>query len=109
MSIVSYQTSSAPHGRIVGHVLAVAAHGGAHGARRIAFEQADLAAGDDHAGGQALEVPLPGRRQGLVEIVDIEDDAALGRGEAAEVRQMGVATGLHANPRDAGSTPGRPP
>ena len=37
-----------------------------------------------------------GRRQGLVEIVDVEEDVALRRGEAAEVHQVSVAAGLHA-------------
>ena len=75
-----------PHGCIVGCALAIAAHRGARRPRRVGLGQADLAAGDHHAGGQPLEVPLPGRRQGLVEIVDVEDDAPLGRGETAEVR-----------------------
>jgi len=37
---------------------------------------------------------------GLVEVVDVEDDAPLRRGEGAEVHQVRVAAGLHA---DAGA------
>ena len=89
-----------PHRCIVGCAFAIAADGGARSPCRVAFGQANLAAGDHHAGSQPLEIPLPGRRQGLVEVVDVEDDAPLGRGETAEVRQVGVAAGLHADPRD---------
>ena len=48
--------------------------------------------------GEPLDVPLPRRRQCLVEIVDVEDDVALRRREAAEVQQMAIAAGLHAYP-----------
>jgi hypothetical protein len=51
---------------------------------------------DDNAGRQPLNVPLPGRRQGFVEIVDVEEDVALGRRETAEIHQVSVAAGLHA-------------
>ena len=36
--------------------------------------------------------------QGLVEIVDIEDDFSLRRGEAGEIHQMTVATGMNNYP-----------
>ena len=39
-----------------------------------------------------------GAGQRLVEVVDVEDDVALRRGEAAEVQQMRVAARLHAQP-----------
>ena len=66
--------------------------------------EAVVAAGDDEARREALEVPLPGRREGLVEVVDGEDDVALRGGEAAEVAQVGVAAALEA---DAGGRGGR--
>ena len=47
---------------------------------------------------QPLDVPLEGSRQGLVEVVDVEDQATLWRGEHAEVRQVGVATELDVDP-----------
>ena len=52
--------------------------------------------GDDDAGRQPLDVPLPWRRQGLVEIIDVEEDVALRRGKAAEIHEVGVAARLHA-------------
>ena len=40
--------------------------------------EARTAAGDDEAGGESLEVPLEGPRQGLVEVVDVEDRSRSG-------------------------------
>ena len=54
-----------------------------------------MSPGQDHAGGQALDVPFPGRRQRFIQVIDVEDHVALGRGKAAEVREVGVPTGLH--------------
>ncbi len=54
-----------------------------------------MARGDDDAGRKSLDVPLPGSGQGFVEIVDVEKDVALRRGEAAEIHEVGVAAGLH--------------
>ena len=51
--------------------------------------------GDQHARRQALDVPLPGTRQRLVEVVEVEHQPPLGRGEHAEVRQVRVAATLH--------------
>ena len=67
------------------------------GARRRgsgAFFGAGLAPGEDEAGGHALDVPLEGAADGLVEVVDVEDEAAVGRGEGAEVADVGVAAEL---------------
>ena len=58
---------------------------------------ATLAAGDHEACRETLEVPLPGRRQGLIEVVDGEDDLPLRGGETPEVDQVGVSAALHAN------------
>ena len=48
---------------------------------------------------EPLDVPLERRRQRLVEVVEIEDGAAIGRREQPEVRQVGIAAALHAQPR----------
>ena len=52
-------------------------------------------AGDLDARGQALDVPLERAGKRLVEVVEVEDEVALGRREAAEVREMGVTAELH--------------
>ena len=38
-------------------------------------------------------------REAFIQVIEVEDHAALGRGKGAEVRKVGVATGLH---REAG-------
>ena len=65
-------------------VLAVGTHCGQSGVRALGFGQAQGAPGNHHAGSQSLEVPLPGRGQGLIKVIDVEDNVALGGGEAAE-------------------------
>ena len=90
------------HRGVVGHMLAVGAHGFRRRLRRLAVEQPDVMGGDDDAGRQPLDVPLPRRRQGLVEIVDVEEDVALGGGEAAEIHEVSVAASLHAKPGGGG-------
>src|SRR6516165_10414000 len=42
-----------------------------------------------------LDVPLPRSGQGLIEIVDIEDDAAFRRGKSAEVEEVAITARLH--------------
>ena len=77
--------------------------------------QGDLAAGlggepavpsgHGKARGQPLDVPLERAGQGLVEVVDVEDQPPLRRGERAEVRQVGVPAQLH--PQPGGGRPGQ--
>ena len=55
-----------------------------------------MMSGDDNAGREPLDVPLPRRRQGFVEIVNVEENVALGRCETAEIHQVSVAAGLNA-------------
>ncbi len=53
-----------------------------------------FAAGEDERSGHALQVPLEGAADGFVEVVDVEDEAAVGCGEGAEVAHMRVAAEL---------------
>ncbi len=55
---------------------------------------AGVVAGEDEAGGHAFDVPLEGAADGLVEVVEVEDEAAVGGGEGAEVADVGVAAEL---------------
>ncbi len=87
-----------PHESVLGHLLAIGAHRGDGRSRRIVLAQTKMTSGDDHARGQTFEVPFPGRGQRLIEVIDVEDDIALGSGKAAEVHQMGVAASLHSEP-----------
>ncbi len=84
----------------LGHRLAVGADAGQDRVLRDGVAQAVVPAGHDEARGEALDVPLPRRREGLVEVVDGEDDLPLRGGEAAEVAEVRVAAGLDAEARD---------
>src|SRR5271154_2608389 len=48
----------------------------------------DELTGDNGAGREAFQVPFPRSWNGLVEIVDTEDEAAFGGGKDTEVRDM---------------------
>ena len=84
--------------RQAGHVVAVRTHRRPHGRVAHLHLEAEGAARDVHAGGEALHVPLPRSRQGLVEVVDVEHEMALGRGEDAEVQHVRVTARLHLQP-----------
>ena len=58
------------------------------------FLVARLASGKDDGCGHAFEVPLEGAADGFVEVVDVEDEAAVGCGEGAEIADVGVAADL---------------
>ena len=60
--------------------------------------EAAVATGHREAGHQPLHVPLERSRQGLVEVVDAEDQPPVRRGEHAEVRQVRVTAELHVEP-----------
>ena len=70
--------------------------------------QHDLAAGSNgepvvpsrhgQAGGQPLDVPLERAGQGLVEVVDVEDQLPLRRGERPEIGQVRISAQLHPKP-----------
>ena len=83
------------HAGVAGHPLAVHGHGGHRRRPVLGGREAVGAAGDDDARGEPLDVPLPGRRQRLVEVVGVEHERPLGRPEEPEVGQVGVAAGLH--------------
>ena len=110
MSRRAYQTS-------IVRIAANVAHGLAVGANRrcttmprcAACVEATVAARDHEARRQALDVPLPRPGQGLVEVVEIEDEAAMWRSEGAEVRQVRVAAQLHVQSGDRAWPRGRRP
>ena len=91
------------------HPLPVLAHRGEHDSALRVEVKLVVARGNEDADGQALDVPLPRTGQGLVEVVDVEDEAALGRCVEAEVREVGVAATLHIEPGFAVWRRGRTP
>src|SRR5271156_3916416 len=70
---------------------------GEHGIFAAGAAHAEFTRGKDDAGGEALDVPFPGSLKGFVEIVDVEQELALGAGKAAEIRSVAITAGLHAN------------
>ncbi len=63
---------------------------------RSSSREVAVAAGDLEARREPLHVPLERAGQRLVEVVEVEDERALGRGVAADVREVGVAAELRA-------------
>ena len=81
----------------LGHVLAVRPDTGEDRVLGGGFTEPVVATCDHDARRKTLEVPLPGCREGFVEIVDGENESPLGSGEASEVDQVGISAALHAN------------
>ena len=88
------------HGSKVAHFLAIAA--GARDRRIAAVRVGEpVRMGGEHKrGDEALGVPLPGCGQCLVEVVDVENQPALGCGKAAKIHQVAVAAHLDIDPAD---------
>ena len=83
-----------PHRREVRHRLAVLPDGVRHHGTPRALVVAELPTGDCEARREALDVPLERAAKRLVEVVDREDQSAVGCGEHTEVRQVRVAAEL---------------
>ena len=83
-----------PHPGVAAHPLAIGADGRHRRVTVLSGAEAVLAAGDDHAHRESLDVPFPWPRESLVEVVGVEDERSLRRREQAEVGQMGVAARL---------------
>ena len=81
--------------RALAHVLPVRTHARDGRLTGLRIGAAIVAGRHGKARGQALDIPLPRRRQRFVEVVDVQNQVALRRGEDAEVQQMAVAAGLH--------------
>ena len=56
-----------------------------------------LAGGQYQGCGHTFQVPLERATDGFIEIVDVEDEAAVGRGKCAEVAHMSIAAELRFN------------
>jgi len=82
------------HDRELAHGAAIAGGEGFDGLVADAALDAGGEASEEEAGGEALDVPLKGALDGFVEVVDVEDEAAVERGVGAEVEDVGVAAEL---------------
>ena len=98
-----------PHPGPVVHGLPVRRPDREVGGLALGLVEAAVSSGDREAGRQPLDVPLERAGQGLVEVVEAEDEPAVRGGEDPEVRQVRVAAQLDRQ-SGAGSTPrGRRP
>ena len=91
-----------PEVRRVPHHQPVLADAGHDHDAPVGGGEAALAAEHLDAGGEALHVPFPRAGKRLVEVVDVEQDLALGGAEEAEVRQVRVAAELDVDARARG-------
>ena len=82
------------HGGKVAHFPAIAAGAGDCRVAAVGVTEAVGAGGQHKRGDEPFDVPLPGCRQGLVEVVDVEDHPALRSRKDAEIHQVGVAADL---------------
>ena len=90
----AYRDQGAHAGELVHRGSTRLCHCGVDRRSRVGVEAA-IGACDGEAGYEALDVPLERARQRLVEVVDAEDQALIGRGERAEVGQVRVAAELY--------------
>jgi len=80
------------------HRLAVRPHDSKHGPGSLGLAEVALPRRHLETGCETLDVPLERARQGLVEIVEVEDQVALRRCEAAEIGEVRVARELDGEP-----------
>src|SRR5271165_6109680 len=79
----------------LGHPLAIRSRCRAHRIVRDGFGKTTVPGRQHEAGAQTLDVPFPWTREGLVEVVDVENQDSFGRGEATEVCQVTIAARLN--------------
>jgi hypothetical protein len=82
--------------RQLSQVAAIVLCGGASEQTSLSIRGTGDPAGDDEARDEALQIPFERSRERFVEIIDIEDWGPLRGRIGAEIRQMTVTTGLHA-------------
>ena len=84
------------------HSLAVLLDAGRDDRAPVVRRESEVAPDYLEARGEALDVPLPGTGQRLVEVIDVEHQLPFRRTEQSEVRQVGVAAQLHRHARSRG-------
>src|ERR1700761_6528509 len=76
------------------HIFAVARDKTGYSFFTLRTLDAEFAARDHQAGCQTLQVPLEGSANGLVEVVDVENEPPIRRSIRAQVAHMRVAANL---------------
>ena len=85
--------------RELAHRLAIGPGRGQHDLTARLVGEGLAAGGDLQAGGEPFDVPLERAGQGLVEVVEVEQQMPFRGGEEPEVTQMRIATQLDLQPR----------
>src|SRR5215211_8829299 len=80
-----------PHLRIFSHSPPVRSRDFARRSAAIGVAESILPTRHDHACGEALQVPFPRSRQGLVEVVYVEQQCPLRRAIQPEVQEVSIA------------------
>ena len=80
------------------HVLAIGPRRGEHDLASLLAREPSVPAPDLETRGQPFDVPLPRSGEGFVEVVDVDDQAAVRRRVGAEVREVSVPARLHPEP-----------
>jgi hypothetical protein len=88
-----------PHRGQLGHLRAVTGDGIEHHVSPLLVGESAIAPGDGQTGRQPLHVPFPWTGQCFVEVVDVEHQVPLRRGEDAEVAEVSVPAGLDVQAR----------
>src|SRR5215471_8183716 len=79
------------------HGFAISPHAGCNHVFTDGIAQPVVSTGDKKASCQPLDIPLPGCRKRLVQIVHRENDSSLWSRESAKVTQVGIPATLHTN------------
>ena len=79
--------------------LAIRTHASQRGIALVGGGESVRPRSEREARREPLDIPFPRARQRLVEIVDVEDLPPFRGGEAAEVHEVAIAAGLHADAR----------
>ncbi len=90
----AYHTSNVRIFGELGHRLPIRVHRGKGDLLRDGLREAVVVRRHREAGCQPLHVVLEGTGQGLVEVVDVEDETSLRGAEHPEVRQVGITAQL---------------
>src|SRR6516225_1497071 len=83
------------HFREFMHVFAVPARAAGSAIAALTIRKSVRSGGKHYRCDKSLYIPLPWRRAGLIEIVDVEDDAAFGRGKSTKVKKVTITARLH--------------
>src|SRR5262245_4895165 len=90
------------HHCVFGHMLSVGLNSCANGSLAVFRSRTRRASRDFDTGGQPFKVPFPRSWERFVKVVDVKNQVALRRGEAAEVHDVAIAARLHAKPGPGG-------